>query len=111
MLVEEGLSRVAYVYPPNTCHLEAYEEAQDMAKKRELAIWSIENYATDRGFKDDGSSSEGQGINTETTNADKNEFYKNCTELRKVHPNGVPKGHPAYQSKMDRDQDEFTCER
>ena len=37
--------------------------------------------------------------------------YKNCTELRKDHPRGVPKGHCAYQSSMDRDQDGWACER
>jgi micrococcal nuclease len=36
--------------------------------------------------------------------------FKNCTELKKVYPNGVPKSHPAYQSKMDRDKDGYACE-
>ena len=36
--------------------------------------------------------------------------YKNCTELRKDHPAGVPKGHCAYQSQMDRDKDGWACE-
>ena len=36
--------------------------------------------------------------------------YKNCTELRKDHPRGVPKGHCAYQSRMDRDKDGWACE-
>ena len=39
------------------------------------------------------------------------EDFANCTELRKVYPNGVPSTHPAYQSKMDRDKDDFACER
>jgi micrococcal nuclease len=38
------------------------------------------------------------------------ENFANCTELRKVYPNGVPKGHPAYQAKMDRDKDDYACE-
>lgn len=36
--------------------------------------------------------------------------FKNCTELRTVYPRGVEKGHPAYQSKMDRDKDGWACE-
>ena len=36
--------------------------------------------------------------------------YRNCTELRKDHPGGVPKGHCAYQSRMDRDKDGWACE-
>ena len=36
--------------------------------------------------------------------------YRNCTELRKDHPGGVPEGHCAYQSRMDRDKDGWACE-
>ncbi|WP_412676278.1 excalibur calcium-binding domain-containing protein [Bacillus licheniformis] len=39
------------------------------------------------------------------------EVFSNCTELRKKYPNGVPSSHPAYQSKMDRDHDNYACER
>ncbi|KIL30479.1 hypothetical protein B4145_2287 [Bacillus subtilis] len=39
------------------------------------------------------------------------ESFANCTELRKKYPNGVPSSHPAYQSKMDRDHDNYACER
>ena len=37
--------------------------------------------------------------------------YRNCTELRRDHPNGVARGHPAYQQRMDRDNDGRACER
>ena len=37
--------------------------------------------------------------------------FQNCTALREVFPNGVPLGHPAYQPKMDRDKDDWACER
>ena len=37
--------------------------------------------------------------------------FANCTELRKVYPYGVKKGHPAYQSKLDRDNDGMACEK
>lgn len=36
--------------------------------------------------------------------------YKNCTELRKDYPGGVKRGHPAYEPKMDRDNDGHACE-
>lgn len=39
------------------------------------------------------------------------ESFANCTELRKVYPNGVDSSHPAYDSKHDRDHDNFACER
>ena len=36
--------------------------------------------------------------------------FKNCTELRKVYPGGVKRGHPAYEKKHDRDGDGYACE-
>ena len=49
-LVEEGLARVAYIYPPNTKHLDPYKEAEKRAQKAGIGIWSIEDYVRDRGF-------------------------------------------------------------
>ena len=37
--------------------------------------------------------------------------YRNCTALRRDYPNGVPRGHCAYQRRMDRDNDGQACER
>ena len=37
--------------------------------------------------------------------------YRNCTALRRDHPNGVRRGHCAYQPRMDRDNDGWACER
>ncbi|RWR11122.1 thermonuclease family protein [Siminovitchia fortis] len=115
-LLEEGLARVAYVYPPNTRHLAPYEEAQKRAKAKGIGIWSIENYATESGFKE---SSAGESEDSQQPAPDRRpsepaggtEYFQNCTELRKVYPNGVPEGHPAYQPKMDRDKDGYACER
>lgn len=49
-LVEEGLARVAYIFPPNTKHLDPYKEAEKRAQKAGIGIWSIEDYVTNRGF-------------------------------------------------------------
>lgn len=116
-LIEEGLARVAYVYPPNTRYLTAYETAQERAKEKKLGIWSSDEYVTPSGF--DSSIIEAEGNGTENTSIDAEpvenpageENYKNCTELRKVHPNGVPQDHPAYEKKHDRDDDGWACER
>ena len=37
--------------------------------------------------------------------------YRNCTALRRDYPNGVRRGHCAYQRRMDRDNDGWACER
>ncbi|HSP22762.1 MAG TPA: thermonuclease family protein [Planococcus sp. (in: firmicutes)] len=49
-LVESGMARVAYVYPPNTRYLDAFEQAEQKAKDAEAGIWEYENYSTSRGF-------------------------------------------------------------
>ncbi|WP_041077134.1 thermonuclease family protein [Bacillus sp. OxB-1] len=106
-LLEEGLARVAYVYPPNTRHLDPYEKKQDAAKKKGLGIWSIEDYATDRGFDSDAYDKEDAEQSPISGTV---EVFKNCTELRTKYPNGVKKGHPAYSEKMDGDRDGYACE-
>ncbi|NOT64389.1 MAG: excalibur calcium-binding domain-containing protein [Acidobacteria bacterium] len=41
---------------------------------------------------------------------EKKESFPNCKELRKKYPDGVEKGHPAYDPKLDRDKDGRACE-
>ena len=57
-------------------------------------------------YKDDNPN----GIYNQESTAPK-ESYINCTLFREVYPNGVPEGHPAYESKHDRDKDGWACER
>ncbi|OKL36082.1 thermonuclease family protein [Domibacillus mangrovi] len=49
-LLEEGMARVAYVYPPNTRYLDEFEVKQKIAKNKGIGVWSIDDYVTDRGF-------------------------------------------------------------
>ncbi len=56
------------------------------------------------------SSSEEQTTATTASTSNESEYFANCTELRAVYPSGVPSTHPAYQSKMDRDKDNYACE-
>lgn len=46
-----------------------------------------------------------------TTPSNNTVKFKNCTEMRKVHPNGVPSTHPSYEAKHDRDKDNWACEK
>ena len=128
-LISEGLARVAYVYPPNTRHLTPYEEAQQVAKSKKLGFWAVEDYASDSGFantptasSESSSSSASSEAASESSSAvstpsapaattGTTEWFDNCTHLRTKYPNGVASDHPAYQVKMDRDKDNFACER
>lgn len=108
-LLEEGLARVGYVYPPSTRHLERFELAEKRAKDKGFGIWSIEDYATERGF--DAEKAEQSGEINETGNRKGAEGpFANCTELRAVHPKGVKKGHHAYSERLDGDRDGMACE-
>ena len=106
-LLEEGLARVAYVYPPNTRHLDSFELAQQRAKKAGIGIWTLEDYATDRGFD---SVSYQPDKTDKATEKGTEEYFQNCTELRKKYPGGVKKGHPAYSERMDGNKDGHACE-
>ncbi|MGE7840477.1 excalibur calcium-binding domain-containing protein [Lysinibacillus sp. NPDC093712] len=49
-------------------------------------------------------------LQNKKTNSSNSGSYKNCTELKKDFPNGVKKGHWAYERKHDRDSDGWACE-
>lgn len=102
-LLQEGLARVAYIYEPPYKYLSDYQNTENAAKSNQEGIWSQPGLVTDSGFNGcaDGSSD---------NSSEGTEHFQNCTELKKEYPNGVPKGHPAYQSKMDRDNDGYACE-
>lgn len=49
-LLENGLARVAYIYEPNTKHVDLYKSIQETAQKSSIGIWSVEDYVTNRGY-------------------------------------------------------------
>lgn len=51
-LLEEGMARVAYIFPPNTRYLDDFEEASEKAEKKNIGVWETEDYVTNRGFDD-----------------------------------------------------------
>ncbi|MDX1805541.1 MAG: thermonuclease family protein [Paenisporosarcina sp.] len=122
-LIRDGLARVGYIYPPNTRHLTPYEEVQKVAKSKKLGFWAVEDYASDSGFAstptassesnstDGGSSSATSTPSAPAATSGTTEWFDNCTHLRTKYPSGVASDHPAYQSKMDRDKDNFACEK
>lgn len=50
LLLEKGLARVAYVYPPNDKYIEKFREIESQAKNKAIGIWSINGYVTEKGF-------------------------------------------------------------
>ncbi|MDM5335845.1 thermonuclease family protein [Fictibacillus enclensis] len=128
MVLEKGLAATAYLYNDLTM-LDTFHKAQDKARNAKIGVWSIPGYAHvdhDHGFhyKEEKKAvakpkpkpvapkpAPAAKAQPKPAPATKTEFFQNCTELRTKYPNGVPAGHPAYQSKMDRDKDNYACER
>jgi len=49
-LLEKGLARVAYIYPPNVRYVDMFQKVEASSKARAIGIWSVENYAQENGF-------------------------------------------------------------
>lgn len=77
LLLEKGLARVAYVYAPNTKYLDELEDMQKQAQKEEIGIWSIENYATSKGFDDSKSGEESEKKTTVNSSCNNPEIKGN----------------------------------
>ncbi|WP_040852296.1 thermonuclease family protein [Planococcus antarcticus] len=73
-MLESGLARVAYVFPPNTRYLSDFEQAEQVAKENETGVWQYENYSTERGFDSEAYRQESAGnaspSNEEQANGD-----------------------------------------
>lgn len=83
-LLEEGLARTAYIFPPNTRYLDEFEEASKVAKERSIGIWETDNYVTNRGF------------NTEVLTNNNAEEKKSTTEQCNIKGNINRQGKKIY---------------
>jgi micrococcal nuclease len=121
-------------YPPDVKYSDYFVKFAREAREKNKGLWAFGEYGTTKGDLDpkqassstsssssaknsnsnnNSSSSASSNTNNSSTPASsgRNEYFANCTELRKVYPNGVPSTHPAYQPKLDRDKDNYACER
>ncbi|MEK4439054.1 thermonuclease family protein [Paenibacillus sp. FSL K6-2862] len=123
-LLEYGLARIAYIYPPNTKYVDQFEEIQKHARKEAKGIWSIENYVQDNGFVEPKPETTEPVVVTKTPRVEEkvevkvkeepvvaNVYYKNCDAVRAAGADPIYKGEPGYSRKLDRDGDGIGCER
>ncbi len=121
MLLEKGLARVAYVYPPNIKYVDQFRAIQKKAQTAGVGIWSIENYAQEDGFhpketatkKEEATKKQSEKPVVEapkSTAPSSNMQYKNCTEARAAGVTPIYEGQPGYSRKLDRDGDGVACE-
>jgi len=109
-------------YPPDVKYSDYFVKFAREAREANKGLWALGAQGTTKGDLDSSSGNNGSGTSTggntsngsssgsgSSTNAG-SESFKNCTEMRKVYPNGVPSTHPAYESRHDRDKDNWACE-
>ncbi|WP_304413037.1 excalibur calcium-binding domain-containing protein [Exiguobacterium sp. MH3] len=78
--------------------------AQEKAKKKAAAKLAAQQEAERKAQEEAAQQAEDEAATTQVS-------FDNCDDLRTEYPNGVPSSHPAYDSNMDRDKDNFACER
>lgn len=102
-------------YPPDVKYSNYFLKFAREARETNKGLWAYGPNGTTKGDMDKSTSSETNSTtapsSTPPAASDGKEYYQNCTELRKVYPDGVPSDHPAYASKHDRDKDNWACER
>lgn len=101
-------------YTPDVKYSDYFVKFAREAREASTGLWAFGEDGTTKGDLDSVESTttpSTDDTSTPTTTSGTEEAYQNCTELRKVHPNGVPSTHPAYASKHDRDKDNYACER
>ncbi|MCC3355702.1 thermonuclease family protein [Bacillus sp. REN16] len=113
-LVLNGYAQ-ASTYPPDVTYSDYFVKFAREARSNGIGLWAYGENGTTKGDLDKNNSKPVAPKNkTTTAGSGKNEgseSYKNCTELRIVYPEGVPSTHPAYESKHDRDKDNWACEK
>ena len=109
-LLINGLARVAYIYDPNTKHVDWFESIQQTAQKSASGIWAVEDYVTNRGYdkevyyatieevKDE------ENASTDETNSTTND--NSCT----IKGNINSKGNKIYHMPGQRDYDNTVAE-
>ncbi|MFC0270634.1 thermonuclease family protein [Metabacillus herbersteinensis] len=106
-------------YPPDIKYSDYFVKFAREARHENTGLWAFGEEGTTKGDLDtklvdssnNSSSSSDSNSDSTTTSSKTYVFYKNCTALREVYPDGVPSWHPAYASKHDRDKDNWACER
>lgn len=102
-LLKNGLARVAYIYNPNTKHVDWFNSIQKTAQKSAIGIWSVEDYVTNRGYdKDAYYASTKENNNESSTTSDDN----SCV----IKGNINSKGNKIYHMLGQRDYENTVAE-
>lgn len=105
-------------YTPDVKYSDFFVKFAREAREKNTGLWAFGENGTTKGdldIKQETTSTPTPAPtptpSPEASTTTETEYFSNCTELRTKYPNGVPYGHAAYDSSMDRDHDNFACER
>ena len=109
-LLKNGLARVAYIYEPNTKHVDWFKDIQETAQKSHIGIWSVENYVTNRGYdKEAYNAAIKDGNDVSSTNNDESRII-NDTDDCVIKGNINSKGNKIYHMPGQKDYDNTVAE-
>ncbi|MGE7842150.1 thermonuclease family protein [Lysinibacillus sp. NPDC093712] len=108
-LLKNGLARVAYIYDPNTKHVDWFKSIQKTAQQSAIGIWSVEDYVTNRGYDKDAyyAATKDNKDEAETDNGDS---AKANNESCVIKGNINSKGNKIYHMPGQRDYDNTVAE-
>lgn len=112
-LLQEGLARVAYIYPPNTRYVDKFDDLQRISRDKALGIWSVENYAQEDGFhpeEQDKSNASNNTATTQTPNGNTQEHKQGCDIKGNINSKGEKIYHTPQSPYYDRTkQEQWFC--
>lgn len=107
-LLKNGLARVAYIYAPNTKHVDWFKSIQKTAQQSALGIWSVEDYVTNRGYDKEAyyAATKDQKDDAATNNGESTKTNNSCV----IKGNINAKGNKIYHMPGQRDYDNTVAE-
>lgn len=109
MLLQEGLARVAYVYPPNDKYEDRFRDIENVAKRAGNGIWSIDGYVQEDGFHEEAVMM-ADDKESSLDSLDERTVFSSCKEAREAGAAPIRRGEPGYSETMDGDRDGIACE-
>lgn len=123
-------------YPPDVTYSEYFRKFAREAREKEVGLWAYGPEGTTKGDLDSTTTTSNSNATSTNTNKPSDSSnanstsnsttktysgvevipgaptsFKNCAEMNKYYPKGVPSDHPAYAPARDRDKDGWACER
>ncbi|WP_339263886.1 thermonuclease family protein [Solibacillus sp. FSL W7-1472] len=108
-LLKSGLVRVAYIYDPNTKHVDWFKSIQKTAQHNAIGIWSVKDYVTNRGYDKEVYYAAVNDENKSTVEEDRLSMSENDASC-KIKGNINSKGNKIYHMPGQRDFENTVAE-